>query len=72
MQVKRIEFLRRQKGLSQRAFGQMVGVDASYICNAERNGFMYPRHIERIANALKLDDGGLTLLDEVSELKEVG
>jgi len=67
--MRRIEFLRRNIGMSQRAFGVYVGVDASYICNAEKNGVLYPNHRRRIAE--KLDVEAETLLDEVIEVKEV-
>lgn len=63
--MRRIEFIRRGMGLSQRAFGELVGVDASYICNAERNGVLYAGHRRRIAEALGLGGSGETLLGEV-------
>lgn len=58
-------------GMSQRDFGAYVGVDASYICNAEKNGVMYPKHRERIAEKLGMDDGGSTLLEPITEVKAV-
>lgn len=57
--------------MSQRDFGAFVGVDASYICNAERNGVMYPEHCKRIAKSLGLNDEGKSLLDLVVEVKVV-
>ena len=57
--------------MSQRDFGAFVGVDASYICNAERNGVMYPEHYKRIAKSLGLNDEGKSLLDLVVEVKAV-
>lgn len=57
--------------MSQRDFGAFVGVDASYICNAERNGVMYPEHRRRIAESLGLNDEGESLLDSVTEVKVV-
>ncbi len=69
--MRKIEFVRRDLGMSQRDFGAYVGVDASYICNAEKNGVMYPRHRERIAKKLGLEDGGNSLLEPVKEVKVV-
>ena len=69
--MRRIEFVRRDLGMSQRDFGAYVGVDASYICNAEKNGVMYPKHRERIAEKLGMDDGGSTLLEPITEVKAV-
>lgn len=62
--MRRIEFIRRSQGLSQRQFGERVGVDASYICNAERNGVMYDGHLRRIADSLGIQDRA-SLLEEV-------
>ena len=70
--MRRIEFVRRAMGMSQRKFGDHVGVDASYICNAEKNGVMYPNHLKRIAEKLEMGEDGSTLLDEVVEVKAVG
>ena len=69
--MRKIEFVRRDLGMSQRDFGAYVGVDASYICNAEKNGVMYQKHRERIAEKLGLDDGGSTLLEPVKEVEVV-
>lgn len=63
--------MRRELGMSQRDFGAYVGIDASYICNAEKNGVMYPRHRERVAEKFGLSDGGVTLLDTVTDVKAV-
>lgn len=57
--------------MSQRDFGAYVGVDASYICNAERNGLLYPEHRKRIAEKLDLEDKGDSLLDPITEVKAV-
>ena len=70
--MRRIEFLRRGLGMSQREFGSHVGIDASYICNAEKNGVMYPNHLKRIADKLEIEDGGSSLLDVVAEVRKVG
>ena len=69
--MRRIEFLRRDMNMSQRDFGAYVGVDASYICNAERNGLLYPEHRKRIAEKLDLEDKGDSLLDPITEVKAV-
>lgn len=69
--MRRIEFLRRGLGMTQREFGNHVGVDASYICNAEKNGVMYASHLRRIAEKLGMSEDGSSLLDEVTEVKAV-
>lgn len=69
--LRRIEFARRELGMSQRDFGAYVGIDASYICNAEKNGVMYPKHLERIAKKLGMEGKSSTLLEPVTEVKEV-
>lgn len=69
--MRRIEFLRRGLGMTQREFGSHVGVDASYICNAEKNGVMYANHLKRIAEKLGISEDSSTLLDEVTEVKAV-
>lgn len=51
--MKRLEFLRRDRKLSQRELGKRAGVNASYICNAERRGMeLYPSQAQRLAAAL--------------------
>ena len=57
--------------MSQREFGQFVGIDASYICNAEKNGHLYASHRRRIAEKLGLDDDGANLLEDVAEKRAV-
>lgn len=62
----KLEFLRRSKGLSQRQLGNISGVNASYICNAEKRGLiLYPNQAKRIANALKWEGAPDDLFSEV-------
>ena len=68
--MRRLEFKRRELGMSQRKFGAYVGVDASYICNAEKNGIMYPKHLDRIAEKLGVNDRS-SLLEEVTEVQVI-
>ena len=56
--------------MSQRKFGAYVGVDASYICNAEKNGVMYPKHLDRVAKKLGVNDRS-SLLEEVTEAQVI-
>lgn len=62
-----IEKKRRERGLSQLELGCECKptVAPSYICNAERHGFAYPSHIERLAKALDYEGDPAELLAEV-------
>jgi len=57
--------------MTQREFGDYVGIDASYICNAERNGVLYKNHAKRIAEKFEMNDEGVSLLSEVVEARTV-
>ena len=47
-----IEYIRRDKGLSQRALGAKTHVDAGYVCTAEKYGFARGVRLKRIADTL--------------------
>ncbi len=65
--MKRMELLRRDRGLSQRQLGAAAKVNASYICNAERRGLiLYPEQARRLAVALNWDGDPSDLFEEVS------
>jgi len=65
--MKRIEFLRRDQGFSQRQLGAAAKVNASYICNAERRGLvLYPEQARRLAAALDWDGDPSELFEEVT------
>ena len=51
--MRRIKALRLAAGKSQRELAAAAGVDASYICNAERYGMLYPGHAAAVASALE-------------------
>lgn len=64
--MKRLEFMRRDNGLSQRELGRLSGVNASYICNAERRGMeLYPSQAQRLAEALEWRGDPSQLFEEV-------
>lgn len=64
--MKRLEFLRRDKEFSQRELGKRAGVNASYICNAERRGMeLYPSQAKRLADALGWRGEPSELFEEV-------
>lgn len=64
--MKRLEFLRRDRGLSQRQLGAAAQVNASYICNAERRGLvLYPEQAKRLAAALDWSGDPTELFEEV-------
>lgn len=66
--MRRLEFMRRCAGLSQRGLGGLSGVDASYICNAERRGLvLYPGQAKRLADALGWKGDPTELFEEVTE-----
>ena len=60
-----LELERRKTRESQRAFGRRSGVDASYVCVAERYGFARPVHLQRFADALGWPGDPASLLDEL-------
>ena len=63
--MKRVKYLRQERGLSQRALGERARVDASYICNAESRGLkLYPSQEERIAEALGWEGDPAELFEE--------
>lgn len=41
-----LELERRKRGMTQADLGELAGVDASYICRAERHGMAYDGHLE--------------------------
>lgn len=49
----------------QRVFGHRFGIEAAYICTAEKYGIMSKNHLQRIADGLGYADDPKTLLDEV-------
>lgn len=64
--MKRLEFMRRNQRKSQRGLGLEAGVNASYICNAERRGMvLYPGQAARIAKALGWTGDPMELFEEV-------
>ncbi|MDO4537760.1 MAG: helix-turn-helix transcriptional regulator [Coriobacteriales bacterium] len=65
----RIKFLRLNSNKSQREVSAETGIDASYICTAEKYGRMYPRHRDKLAAYFGVDSS--TLLDEVREVEAV-
>lgn len=62
-----VEYMRRNRGLSQRALGALARVDAGYICTAEKYGFARGVRLNRIASALGWSGKPEDLLEEVSE-----
>lgn len=65
--MRRLEFLRRTHGLSQRELGKLACVNASYICNAEKRGMiLYTDQASRIAKALDWEGEPSKLFEEVS------
>ena len=66
--MKRLEFMRRSNGWSQRKLGEAAGVSASYICNAESRGMtLYPNQAKRLADALGWRGDPAELFEEVTE-----
>ncbi len=66
--MKRLEFMRRNGGLSQRGLGAKARVDASYICNAESRGMrLYPAQAVRLADALGWEGDPMELFEEVED-----
>lgn len=65
--MRKLELQRRALGLSQRSLGRKCSpaVSATYICNAERHGFIYPAHLERIADAIGWRGDPSELMEEV-------
>lgn len=65
--MRRLELKRRSLGLSQRELSRRCNppVGASYLCNAERHGFIYPSQLERVAAALDFEGDPAELLEEV-------
>ncbi|WP_172623372.1 helix-turn-helix domain-containing protein [Arabiibacter massiliensis] len=64
--MKRLEFLRRDKKLSQRELGRLAGVSASYICNAESRGLiLFPSQAQRLARELGWEGDASELFEEV-------
>lgn len=65
--MKRLEFLRRDRGLSQRQLGAAAKVNASYICNAGKRGLvLYPEQAKRLATALDWGGDPAELFEEVA------
>ncbi|WP_281654772.1 XRE family transcriptional regulator [Eggerthella sinensis] len=66
--MKRLEFMRRNLRLSQREAGKLAGVNASYICNAEKRGLiLYPDQAKRLSSALGWEGDPAELFEEVTE-----
>lgn len=62
-----LEQMRRERGLSQFELGCKCkpAVAPSYVCNAERHGFIYPSQLKRLAKALGHEGDPAELLEEV-------
>ena len=70
--MKLLEYLRRERGLSQSRLGAscVPPVPVSDICKAERRGFvMFPSQAERIAEALGWTGEPSALFEDI-EVKE--
>lgn len=66
--MKRLQFMRLDQKKSQRALGSEAGVNASYICNAERRGMvLYPAQAQRLAHALGWGGDPMELFEEVAD-----
>ncbi len=66
--MKRLEFLRRNRGWSQRKLGSAAHVNASYICNAERRGLiLFDQQAQRLADALDWQGKPAELFEDVIE-----
>ena len=63
--MRRMEYLRRSRKLSQRALGLLANVDAGYICTAEKYGFARGVRLERIADKLEWQGKPEELLEEL-------
>lgn len=65
--MKRLEYMRREQRKTQRRLGDESGVNASYICNAERRGMvLYPGQAARLAKALGWSGDPMELFEEVN------
>lgn len=60
-----LEFLRKERGLSQADLAKECRIDRSYVCRAEKHGFCYDRHLGLMADALGFDGDKSQLLKEV-------
>lgn len=68
--MKRLEFMRRNLGLSQRDLGGKCApkIAAADICKAERRGLvLYPGQTERLAKALGWNGDPMKLFEEVAD-----
>ena len=63
--MRNLELERRKRGWSQMDVSISSGVDASYICKAERYGIAYAAHLEKLAEALDWDKDPQSLLEVV-------
>jgi transcriptional regulator with XRE-family HTH domain len=60
-----LELERRKRGMTQAELGGLAGVDASYICRAERHGMAYDGHLGKLASALGWEGPPGNLMKEV-------
>lgn len=60
-----LELERRKQRKSQAKLGADANVDPSYVCRAERYGYVYPGHLCRLADALGWEGEPGELLKEV-------
>ena len=60
-----LELERRKRGMTQAELGKLAGVDASYICRAERYGMAYDGHLDKLASALGWEGPPANLMKEV-------
>lgn len=66
--MKRLEALRKNKALTQRALGKMANVAAADICKAEKRCLMlYPSQAVRIADSLGWEGDPMELFEEVED-----
>lgn len=63
--MRKLEYERRKKGMTQLRLGFYSGLDPSYISRAERHGNVSGRNLIRIANALGWEKDPRELLEEV-------
>lgn len=63
-----LEFMRRQRNLTQRELGKLSTVAASYICNAEKRGLiLFEGQAQRIADVLGWTGDPMELFEEVKD-----
>lgn len=66
--MKRLEFMRRSQGLTQRGLSSICRVAQSDICRAECGRvILYPGQLDRLADALGWEGDPAALVGEVQE-----